>query len=223
MNTVETTHKARIFIVDDHPVMRRGLSQIIDDLDDMKICGDAAEMNDALRRIEELKPDAVVIDISLGDGNGIELIKQIKAVMPDTRMLVCSMHDESLFAERAMRAGALGYVNKTDDTETFLTALRRVLDGKIHLSQRMTDRMLQQVAGGHDENINRSPIERLSDRELEVFEMIGHGLITKQIAAKLHLSPKTVETYRENIKAKLNLRNGSELTRHAVQWVLEQG
>lgn len=221
MTTTTATPVASVLIVDDHPFMRRGLAQIINDMLETSICEEASGVAEALERIRLHCPDVVVVDISLGDGNGLELTKDIKAHWPDVKVLVTSMHDESLFAERALRAGALGYVSKSDDVDRFIAAFRRVLGGQVYLSQRMTDRLLTQVVGGTDE-ATRSPLERLSDRELEVFEMIGHGLGTKQIAAKLDLSRKTVETYREHIKTKLGLANGTELTQHAVQWVLEQ-
>lgn len=213
--------KSRILIVDDHPVMRKGLSQVINDQSDMEVIGEASNIPEALEKIQELKPDLVIVDISLGDGNGIELIKQIRSRGEEPRMLVSSMHDESLFAERAIRAGAQGYVNKHEDTNRLIQALRDVRAGRIALSEKMTDRLLNRVAGRHDDG--GSPLDRLTDRELEVFRLIGEALTTREIAARLELSRKTVETYRENIKAKLNLSNAAELTRHAVQWVLEEG
>ncbi|MCA9069863.1 MAG: response regulator transcription factor [Planctomycetaceae bacterium] len=213
--------KSRILIVDDHPVMRKGLSQVIDDQTDMEVCGEASNIPEAMEKIQHLRPDLVIVDISLGDGNGIELIKQIRSRGEEPRMLVSSMHDESLFAERAIRAGAQGYVNKHEDTDRLIQALRDIRAGRIALSEKMTDRLLNRVAGRHDDG--GSPLDRLTDRELEVFRLIGEALTTREIAARLELSRKTVETYRENIKAKLNLANAAELTRHAVQWVLEEG
>lgn len=221
MNATTTARKSRVFIVDDHPFMRRGLAQVISDQMEMEVCGEAASKADALAQVQAAHPDLVVVDISLEDGNGIELIKDLRARYPELKMLVSSMHEEGLFAERAVRAGAMGYVNKGEPVEKFVDALKRVLSGRLYLSQRMTDRLLNQAVSHTDEPAE-SPYNKLSDRELEVFEMIGNGLGTKQIAAKLQLSRKTVETYREHIKAKLNLNNGTELTRHAVQWVLEQ-
>jgi DNA-binding NarL/FixJ family response regulator len=218
---VETALRTRVFIVDDHPFMRRGLAATISDQDDMEVCGEASGKADAIQLIAEADPNLVVVDISLEDGNGIELIKDIKGRWPEMKMLVSSMHEESLFAERAVRAGAMGFINKGEPVPQFVEALRRVASGRIYLSQRMTERMLNQAISQNEEP-PASPYERLSDREMEVFEMIGNGLGTKQIAAKLELSRKTVETYREHIKSKLNLSNGTELTRHAVQWVLEQ-
>ena len=213
--------KSRILIVDDHPVMRKGLSQVINDQTDMEVVGEASNIPEALEKIQDLKPDLVIVDISLGDGNGIELIKQIRSRGEEPRMLVSSMHDESLFAERAIRAGAQGYVNKHEDTSRLIQALRDIRQGRIALSEKMTDRLLNRVAGRHDDG--GSPLDRLTDRELEVFRLIGDAMTTREIAARLELSRKTVETYRENIKAKLNLSNAAELTRHAVQWVLEEG
>ncbi len=212
----------RILIVDDHPVMRQGLAQIIEDLPDMEVCGEACGFKDAIQQFERLQPDIMTVDISLGDGTGLELIKEIKSRHAEARMLVLSMHDESLFGERVIRAGAAGFVNKNEPTEVLVNAMRHVLAGGIHASPRLTSRLLNQVATTRG-SLQRSPIERLTDRELEVFELIGQGQITKQIAARLELSAKTVEKHRENIKAKLNLANSTELTRHAVQWVLESG
>jgi DNA-binding NarL/FixJ family response regulator len=172
--------------------------------------------------LESCSPHLAVVDISLGAESGIELIQAIRERWPSVKVLVSSMHDETLFAERALRAGALGFVNKGEPPAVFVAALQRVSSGQIYLSERMTNRMLDQVLTDKLE-ANRSPIETLSNRELEVFEMIGKGMSTKQIAARLGLSPKTIETYREHIKQKLNLANATELTRNAVQWVLEQG
>ena len=221
-NAASDTHgrSARIMIVDDHPIVRQGLAQLIGSETGLEVCGEASDAAEALRLLAETRPDLIIVDISLNSGNGIELIKQIKVRDENVRMLVSSMHDESLFAERALRAGAMGYINKAETTDKVFDAIHQVLAGKIYLSARMTDRMLCRAIGS-EEHMTGSPIDSLSDRELEVFELIGQGLTTRQIAAKLHLSPKTVETYRENIKSKLNLNNATELTRHAVQWTLE--
>ncbi|MBL8851588.1 MAG: response regulator transcription factor [Planctomycetaceae bacterium] len=212
---------ANVLIVDDHAFLRRGLAQIIEDLPEVVVCGEAAGVAETLEQIGNCHPDIVVVDISLADGNGLELTKEIKSTWPDIKVLVSSMHDEALFAERALRAGALGYVSKSDNVDAFIAALRRVCQGQVYLSPRMTNRLLTRVVAGGSEP-SRSPLETLSDRELEVFELIGRGMSTKQIAGHLDISRKTVETYREHIKSKLNLRNGTELTRHAVQWVLER-
>jgi DNA-binding NarL/FixJ family response regulator len=214
--------ETRVLIVDDHPFMRRGLAQTINDQPGLEVCGEAGSVAEALKMMESCSPHLAVVDISLGAESGIELIQAIRERWPSVKVLVSSMHDETLFAERALRAGALGFVNKGEPPAVFVAALQRVSSGQIYLSERMTNRMLDQVLTDKLE-ANRSPIETLSNRELEVFEMIGKGMSTKQIAARLGLSPKTIETYREHIKQKLNLANATELTRNAVQWVLEQG
>lgn len=210
---------ARVMIVDDHPVVRRGLAELIADEADLEVCGEAGDAVEALRLLETARPDVVVVDISLQAGNGIELVEQIKLRDERVKTLVSSMHDETLFAERALRAGAMGYINKQEPTERVLDAIREVLNGQVFLSTRMANRLLQSVVGG--ETLDQDPIGSLSNRELEVFELIGQGLTTKKIAGRLHLSPKTIETHREKIKTKLNLTNSTELARRAVQWVLE--
>jgi len=214
--------KTRVLIVDDHPIVRKGLAGLIREEPDLEVCGEAADATEALALVEKLAPDLVLVDLSLKSGHGIELIKQVKSVRPGIRMLVSSMHDESLYAERALRAGAMGYVNKQEATESIVEAIRRVLKGQIFLSPRMTERVLRRMVdtGGR---IDRSAIEGLSDRELTVFECIGRGLTTRQIAESLSIGVKTVETYRESIKAKLHLANYAELSRRAVHWVLERG
>jgi DNA-binding NarL/FixJ family response regulator len=209
----------RIFIVDDHPIVRHGLTQILRDDPELEPCGEAEGMREALEKIEETQPDLVVVDLSLKDGNGLELIKELVARDPSARALVSSMHEDALFAERALRAGARGYINKAETVEHLVEAVRRILDGSIYLSQEMTDRMLMSIASLEGEDGTRSPLDRLSDRELEVFELLGRGLTTRQAADHLHLSVKTVETYRENIKAKLALNNNNELICHAARWV----
>jgi len=214
-----STQIARVLIVDDHPVVRRGLAELINDEPDLEVCGEACDASDALRQVEVKHPDVVVVDISLQSGNGIELIQQIKERDDRIKTLVSSMHDESLFAERALRAGAMGYLNKQEPTEKVIDAIREVINGQVYLSSKMANRLLQSVVGG--ETLDQDPIGSLSNRELEVFELIGQGLTTKKIAGRLHLSPKTIETHREKIKTKLNLSNSTELSRRAVQWVLE--
>jgi DNA-binding NarL/FixJ family response regulator len=212
--------QTRILIVDDHPIVRQGLRSMIEQEPDLTVCGEAEGMSQAMQAYFEQQPDIIVTDISLENGSGVELIKELTARTPDLKILVCSMHDEMLFAERALRAGAKGYINKEEATDKLILAIRRVASSRVYLSDRVTERMLCKRVGSADEQ-TQNPIEQLSDRELEVFEHIGHGVTTRQIAEKLHLSPKTVETYRENIKHKLNLSNATELTQHAVQWVLE--
>jgi DNA-binding NarL/FixJ family response regulator len=216
-----TKAKHRVLIVDDHPVVRRGLNALLADEPDVEVCGEAEDVEEAIERVGVTEPEVVVVDISLKNGNGIRLISEIKARYPDVRCLVWSMFDDNLFAERALRAGAAGYINKREPTERLIQAIRMVLRGEVYLSEPMTRCLVERISGGQD--LNEDPIHRLSDRELEVFELIGHGNTTQEIAAKLHLSPKTVEAHRERIKLKLDLKNGVELNRRAVQWVLEKG
>ena len=208
-----------MLLVDDHPILRKGLAQMINMEQDMTVCGEAEEAGKAFELVGTLQPDVAVVDISLKTGNGIELVKNIKARYPELPILVLSMHDESLYAERALRAGSLGYIMKEEATEQVLVAIRRVLKGEIFLSEKMKSRMLQQLTTGGRNKVVVSPIENLTDRELEVFRLIGEGRSTRQIAAELHLSVRTVEAYREYIKSKLNLRNATELVQHAFHWV----
>lgn len=210
----------RIFIVDDHALVRHGLRELLSQEPDMEVCGDAEDGPSALRGIAERSPDLVVIDISLKCGNGIDLIKRLKVKQPRLKMLVSSMHDESLYAERVLHAGAKGYINKHEATETVIEAIRRVLDGGVYLSPQMTAQLLNRVCAGEDLTQGEA-VQRLSDRELQVFEEIGRGRSTREIATKLHLSVKTIETYREHIKTKLELKSAAELSRAAVQWTLE--
>ena len=216
------TRKSRALIVDDHPVVRRGLAQLIDREPNLQVCGEAGTVREALQAVADLDPDVVVVDVVLKSGSGIELVKDIKARRPDLPVLVLSMHDESLFAERALRAGARGYIMKQEATDKLLEAIRRVLGGEIYLSDGMASRMLQSFVGSRAGE-SGSALESLTDRELEVFQMIGRGLTTRQIAHDIHLSVKTIETHREHIKRKLGLRNATELLQHATWWVQTQG
>src|ERR1700722_20806911 len=214
--------RSRILIVDDHPLVRSGLRLLIDCEHDLSVCGEAANADEAMRLLEQHKPDLLIVDLSLKESSGLELIKRIKAKHPDAKMLVSSMFEESLYAERVLNAGALGYVHKQEGMERVIEAIRCVLSGRVWLSTAMSDRMLRRMTISQAPP-TQSPVHTLSDRELEVFELIGRGRSTKDIAKQLHLSVKTVETHREKIKAKLGLVSGAELTRAAVQWILEQG
>jgi DNA-binding NarL/FixJ family response regulator len=214
--------RARIVIVDDHPAVREALALRIGRQHDLEVCGEAADMGEALRLVAETQPDVAVIDISLKTGSGIDLIKRIKDRNHRVRMLVWSMHSEALYGERALRAGALGYIHKDQATDKIVEAIRRVLEGKVFLSDALADRMLHRAVGGREE-IQRSPFDALADRELEVFRLIGEGTKTAEIAERLHLSVKTIETYRDRIRQKLNLRGGTELVHYATQWVMENG
>ena len=210
--------KTRVLLVDDHPILRAGLRKLIDHEPDMMVCGEAEDGPKAFELAGTVQPDVAVIDISLKGSNGIELIKNLKARYPDLPTLVLSMHDESLYAERALRAGSRGYIMKEEAIEQVLVAIRRALAGEIFLSDRMKSKMIQQMASGKGKAV-ASPIEQLTDRELEVFRLIGEGCSTRQIAGQLHLSIRTVEAYREYIKAKLGLKNATELVQHAFHWV----
>jgi len=210
--------KTKVLLVDDHPVLRAGLGRLINQEADMTVCGEAEDGPTAFDLAGTLTPDIAVIDVSLKGSNGIELIKNLKARFPELPTLVLSMHDESLYAERALRAGSLGYIMKEEAIEQVIAAIRKVMLGEIFLSERMKTKMLQQMANGKGKVVS-SPIEQLTDRELEVFRLIGEGCSTRQIAGQSHLSVRTVEAYREYIKSKLNLKNATELVQHAFHWV----
>jgi len=213
------TRPCRIVIVDDHPVVRLGLKQALSSYSDFEVCGEAEGAPEALSVIDDVCPDVVIVDVSLKNGSGLNLVKQLTTKDSSIKALVSSMHDETLYAERALRAGAKGYINKDKGLEKMVEALRKIHSGAIYLSQAMTDRILQSIASG-DLDDGKAPLEQLSDRELEVFELIGQGHTTRSTADHLGLSVKTVETYRENIKTKLNLENNNELICRAAQWVV---
>jgi DNA-binding NarL/FixJ family response regulator len=210
----------RILIVDDHPLVRMGFNQIISDEADLEVCGEAASMGEALSLVASEKPDLVIIDLSLAGGSGLDLIEHIKARNPNIYMLVASMHDESLFAERALNAGALGYINKHEAQDKIIHAIRRVLRGKIYLSEPMTERMLNNLVSNEAE-LGRTSIEKLSNRELEIFELIGQGTTTAKMAEHLNLSIKTIETHQAHIKKKLGLNSAHELAHRAIHWIME--
>jgi DNA-binding NarL/FixJ family response regulator len=211
--TSEGTRK--VMIVDDHPTMRLGLRQLIDFEPDMRVTAEAASIADAMKLLSQSRPDLIVIDLSLEDGSGLELMKQVKAVHGDVPMLVLSMHDESLYAERALRAGARGYVMKRQGAEQLVDAIRTVLRGQVWISSTVSDRILGRMAGVAPQGAG-SPVDTLSDRQMEIFDLIGRGLGSHEIAERLHLSVKTVDSHRENIKKKLGLRSPAELIRAAV-------
>jgi DNA-binding NarL/FixJ family response regulator len=210
--------KYGILIVDDHPVVRQGLAQLIDQEKDLEVRGHAEDAPQAMRAIKEIQPDMVIVDISLKDTSGMDLVKDMKIRHPDLPILILSMHDESLYAERALRAGAKGYIMKQEATERVITAIRRVLAGEIYVSDRMAAKMVTRIATGVAPS-SSSPVESLSDRELEVLRLIGEGHKTRDVADKLHLSVKTIETYRAHIKEKLGFKDGNELFRYAIEWV----
>ena len=212
----------RVFLVDDHPVTREGLARLINHEPDLEVCGQAGTAAGAVREIEAQKPDLAIIDVSLTAGaSGLELIKDLAARHPRLRMLTLSTHDETLYAERALRAGAKGYVMKQEPIANVMQAIRKILDGEIYLSQTMNDRLLRKMVHPRAASPG-ADIEQLSDRELEVYRLLGQGRGTRQIAEELHVSISTVETHRTHIKDKLHLASAPELVRRAVEWVHSQ-
>jgi len=209
---------AKIIIIDDHPLMRKGLALTLESETGLQVVGQVEDAEAGLELVEKLKPDLVIVDISLPGMSGLELIKHLTVVHPDIKTLVVSRHDEILYAERAIRAGAKGYVMKLVAGEVIVKAVRRILNGGIYVSEDINERLLMGMASGRS-TLSQSPLDVLSDRELEVFESIGRGLATREIAERLHLSVKTVESYRARIKTKLNLQTAAEVMQHAVQWV----
>lgn len=214
----------RVLIVDDHDIVRHGYSQLLGTDPNFEICGESANSSEAMRLVYETQPDLALIDITLQNGHGLELCKEIRVWSEqnnhDIKLLVVTAHDEDMYAERALHAGASGFLNKGETTKRLLEAIHHVMEGKIFLSQSMTERILSRLISGHYDE-NQSPLENLSDRELEVFELIGKGMTTREVAEHLDLSPKTVETYRENLKVKLNLGNANQLVCAAVHHLLE--
>lgn len=207
--------KFKVFLVDDHGVLRQGMQKLINLEKDFEVCGEASDASEALARLPLSKADIALVDLGLKGTGGLELIKALKQKMPKLLILVMSMFEESMYAERALRAGAKGYIMKTEPVDQVLAALRRVASGKTYLSQAMSDRMLDKMS---DPETGTTPVEVLSDRELEVFQALGKGLKPAEIADQLHISVKTVETYREQIKMKLKLENASALAQYAIAW-----
>src|SRR5215471_18038251 len=218
-NPETASAKAKILIVDDHPVVREGLAMHLSAQPDLEVCGEAEDLAGALALIESARPDLAIIDISLKNSNGINLIRRIKDCHEEVRILVWSMYPENLYAERALRAGAQGYMNKGQATHHVLDAIRAILQGQVYVSAKLTNQLLQRVVGRKPEEC--PSIESLSDRELEAFQLIGEGMTTESIAERMHVSPKTVETFRTRIKEKLGISNLPELIQRAAQWVVE--
>jgi DNA-binding NarL/FixJ family response regulator len=212
--------KRKVLVVDDHPIVREGLAQMINREPDLSVCGDASHMQKAVQLMEALKPDILLVDISLDGPDGLELLKHIRAQDPGLPVLILSMHDESIYAERALRAGANGYIMKQEATDSVLDALRRILNREVYVSPRIANKMLQQFVGMTGTERRHSSVDDLSDRELEVLRLIGAGHGTRQIAEQLHLSVKTVETYQAHLKEKLGLRNSRELVQYATRWAM---
>ncbi len=226
MTTIKNARSGKsrrtILIIDDHPIMRQGLAQLIENEPDLAVCGEADDAFKGLGAVKTLQPNLVLADISLPGRNGLELIKDIQAMHPEVMVLVISMHDESLYAERVLRAGGRGYVMKQEGGRRIIQAIRQVLDGQIYVSEKMSAKILEIFSGRRSASTS-SRVEDLTDREFEVFRLIGNGMATREIADLLHLSVKTVEVHRANIKGKLNLRTATELIRHAVRWTESQG
>jgi DNA-binding NarL/FixJ family response regulator len=216
----QVSSKTRVFMVDDHPLMRKGLGELINQQPDMIICGEADDAPEALKAIGQIRPDLVIVDISLKTQNGIELIKNIKAINPSIQILVLSMHDESIYALRVLKAGAKAYVMKQEVVDKVMEAIRRIRLGKVFVSERVAAQMLSQVVDGNDPS-RESPVDALSDRELEIVTLIGNGTPTREIAKRLGISIKTVESHRAHIKDKLSLTNATQLVQWCVRWVEE--
>jgi DNA-binding NarL/FixJ family response regulator len=214
--------KFRVLLVDDHPIVRQGLALLIDREHDLSVCGEADGAHTGLHAVATLRPDIVVLDISLSGPDGLDVLKEIRMKSGSLPVLILSMHDEAIYAERALRAGANGYIMKQEATEKVLVAIRRILQGDVYLSERLTSTMLQQFVHGNAAP-KSSPILSLTDRELEIFRLIGEGHSTRKIADELHLSVKTIESHQAHIKEKLALRNARELVQHAVEWTVNLG
>jgi DNA-binding NarL/FixJ family response regulator len=215
-NHSNSQRRAKVLLVDDHPMVRERLAEAINRESDLEVCGEAEDRHQAIEQVERTQPDLAIVDITLKNSDGLELIKDLKARWPKLKVLVVSMHDESLYAERVIRIGAMGYITKQEATRNVLLAVRRVLAGGIYVSETAAGRILSRLTS-HDRNMT-SPEEVLADRELQVFDLIGRGVSTRQIAKRLNIGIKTVETYRARIRIKLNLKDPSELLQHAITW-----
>jgi DNA-binding NarL/FixJ family response regulator len=216
------TIKRRILIVDDHPIFRNGLAQLINQEHDLMVCGEAEDYHNALKGVNDLRPDMVIVDITLKNMSGIDLIKDLHKTRKGLPMLVISMHEESLYAERSLRAGAKGYIMKQEASELVIEAIRQVLMGKLYASRDVMDSMLSRFVEGSPQASIDSPVQALTDRELEVFRLIGEGLSISAIGVRLHLSVKTIGTYRERIKEKLQFKNATEILRYAMKWIEDE-
>src|SRR5262245_28563772 len=216
-STTNEQKRSRVFLVDDHAIVRQGLAELINDQQDLMICGEADGPVQAMKLIGVAAPDIAILDITLNGGDGIELCRQLKETHPNIAILVLSMHDEALYAERALRAGAQGYVMKSAPQETVMAAIRKVLAGVVYLSDAVSAKLLRSFGRHAGAGAEVPPLERLSDRELQIFQMIGQGRSVRDIAEALFLSPKTVETHKEHIKQKLNLASSNDLLRYAIE------
>jgi len=219
MSTGTAQGKRRVLLVDDHPIVRHGLGLLIDQEEDLMVCGETSSAVETLDNFEMMEPDIAVVDISLQGTSGLELTKALKEIQPSLPILVLSMHDESLYAERALRSGARGYVMKQESAETVLAAIRKVLSGGVYLSERLSSQILREFVDGTEAQVEKFGIETLSDRELEVFELIGRGHSTRDVANRLGLSVKTIETHRAHVKQKLKIDTATEFVHRAFHWV----
>lgn len=222
---MKTDKKAfKILIVDDHPLIRVGVTALLSRQSEMVVCGEAIDVDEAIEQVVRLQPDLMILDMSLRSGTGLDVIKRLRQTSGcnGTRILVHSMYEDSVYAQRVLQAGANGYLNKGESPDVLLTAIRRILSGKVYLSPQMTDRMLERSIGQCPQ-VGVDPIQQLTDRELEIFRMIGEAQPTRVIAEQLFLSVNTIDTHRSNMKKKLGVNNGTELNQRAVQWVLENG
>jgi DNA-binding NarL/FixJ family response regulator len=213
--------RSGVVLIDDHPLVRQGVKLLLEQEPGFEVKGEASSAAEALSLVLREKPDVAVVDISLEDTNGVELVKDIRAMAEQTQVVVSSMHDESVYAQRALRAGALAYVCKDAPADQLVDAIKQVAQGRVYVSPTLSDQILRKMVSGGEEQVDEDPIASLSDRELEVFQLIGQGLRTREIADRLCLSVKTIETYRENIKEKLNFKHGTELIQRAVLWTIE--
>ena len=214
-------NRTRVLLVDDHPLVRERLAEVINRETDLTVCGEAEDRHGAVELVNKKQPDLVIIDLKLKNSDGLELIKDIRSRWPAMRMLVVSMHDEALYAERVIRAGALGYITKQEATRKILSAIRRVLTGNIYLNEKIANQIISRLTA-HAGSATANPAELLADREFQVFELTGYGHNTHEIARRLHIAVKTVETYRARIREKLKLRDASELLRLAITWSRRQ-
>lgn len=216
------TERKRILVVDDHVMMRSGLTQLINQQPGLVVCGEAGGPAEAMEKIPRCRPDLIVADLTMKEGSGFEFIKNVLAVHGNIPILVVTMHDESIYAERVLRAGACGYIMKEESADCLITAILRVLDGGVYLSNAMSARLLKSITSPQPRSLH-SPLQKLTDREFEVFQLIGGGNSTKEIASRLHLSPSTVDVHRAHIREKLQLKNATALVYYAVQWVRTEG
>jgi DNA-binding NarL/FixJ family response regulator len=209
----------KVLIVDDHPIVRQGIDLLLRDEEELTVCAEAESVNEALEAIEENQPDIAIVDLSLKESNGLELIKDIRVRYPELMVLVLSMRDEGFYAERVLRAGARGYITKEEGPGKVVEALHKIMAGQIHVSEAMASKVMSKIVDGGGDSEDQSLVSSLTDRELEIFTLIGNGLPTREIGKRLHISAKTVDSHREHIKEKLQLSNATDLLKHAIQWV----